>query len=182
MLTPLSALASKQASPTELTMEKCLQFLDYAATQDNAIFTYKASNMILAIYINASYLSKPKAPSRAGVHMFMAGNHKIPINNSAVLNILQVIKSVMSSAAEAELAALFINAKTAVSMRTTLKELGYPQTRTPIQTNNSTAHALLTNKILPKALKAMDMQSTGSGAMKPKDNLGITGDQEHNPC
>ncbi len=88
----------------------------------------------------------------------MAGDDKIPINNSAVLNILQIIKSVMSSVAEAELAALLINAKTAVSMRTMLKELGHPQMRTPMQTNNSTAHALLTNKILPKALKAMDMQ------------------------
>ncbi len=88
----------------------------------------------------------------------MAGDNKIPINNGVVLNVLQVIKSVMSSATEAELAKLFINAKTAVSMRTTLKELGHPQTQTPMQTNNSTAHALLTNKILPKALKAMDMR------------------------
>ncbi len=87
----------------------------------------------------------------------MAGDDKILINNGAVLNILQIIKSVMSSATEAELVALFINAKTAVSMRTTLKELGHPQTRTLMQTDNSTAHAQLTNKILPKALKAMDM-------------------------
>jgi hypothetical protein len=158
MLTPLSALASEQASPTELTMEKCLQFLDYAATQDDAILTYKASDMILAIHSDASYLSEPKARSRAGGHMFMAGDDEIPINNGAVLNISQIIKSVMSSAAEAELGALFINAKTAVSMRTTLEELGHPQTRTPMQTDNSTAHALLTNKILPKALKAMDMR------------------------
>jgi hypothetical protein len=63
----------------------------------------------------------------------------------------------MSSAAEAKLGALFINAKTAVSMQRILKEMGHPQMRTPIQTNNSTAHALLTNKIMPKALKAMDM-------------------------
>ncbi len=127
MLTPLSALASEQASPTELTMEKCLQFLNYAATQDDAILTYKASNMILAIHSNASYLSEPKARSQAGGHMFMAGDDEIPTNNDAVLNISQIIKSVMSSAAEAELAALFINAKTAVSMRTILKELGHPQ-------------------------------------------------------
>ncbi len=46
----------------------------------------------------------------------MAGSEEIPINNGAVLNILQIIKAVMSSAAEAELGALFINAKTAVSM------------------------------------------------------------------
>jgi hypothetical protein len=139
-------------------MEKCLQFLDYAATQDDAILTYKASDMILAIHSDASYLSEPKARSRAGGHMFMAGEDEIPINNGAVLNISQIIKSVMSSAAEAELGALFINAKIAVSMRKTLEELGHPQTRTPIQTDNSTAHALLTNKILPKALKAMDMR------------------------
>jgi hypothetical protein len=158
MVTPLSALASEQASPTELTMDKCLQFLDYAATQDDAILTYKASDMILTIHSNASYLSEPKAQSQAGGHMFMAGEDEIPINNSAILNILQVIKLVMSSVAEAELAALFINAKTAVSMRTTLEELGHPQMQTPMQTDNSIAHALLTNKILPKALKAMDMQ------------------------
>jgi hypothetical protein len=90
--------------------------------------------------------------------MFMAEKEKILINNRAVLNISQIIKTVMSSAAEAKLAALFINAKTAVSMRQTLKELGHSQTRTPIQTSNSTAQALLTNKILPKALKAMDMR------------------------
>ena len=61
MLTPLSALASEQANPTELTMEKRLQFLDYAITQDDAILTYKASNMILAIHSDASYLSEQQA-------------------------------------------------------------------------------------------------------------------------
>ena len=133
-------------------------FLDYAASQDKAIVTYRASDMKLAIHSDASYLSEPKARSRAGGHMFMAGSEEIPINNGAVLNISQIIKAVMSSAAEAELGALFINAKTAVSIRQTLEEMGHPQPRTPIQTDNSTAHALLTNRILPKALKAMDMQ------------------------
>jgi hypothetical protein len=154
MLTPLSALAFEQASPTELTMEKYLRFLDYAATQDNSILTYKASDMILAIHSNASYLSEPKAQSQAGGNMSMAENDKIPINNGAVLNISQIIKSVMSSGAEAELAALFINAKTTVSMRTTLKELGHPQTQRPIQTDNSTAGALLTNKNPPKGAQS----------------------------
>jgi hypothetical protein len=158
MLTLLSALASEQATPTEKTMQKCLQFLDYAASQDDAIVTYRASDMKLAIHSDASYLSEPKARSRAGGHMFMARTEEIPINNGAVLNISQIIKAVMSSTAEAKLGALFINAKTAMSMRRTLKELGHPQPRTAIQTDNATAHALLTNKILPKALKAMEMR------------------------
>ena len=114
--------------------------------------------MALAIHSDASYLSEANARSRAGGHMFMASNEEIPKNNGAVLNISQIIRAVMSSAAEAELGALFINAKTAVSIRQTLKELGHPQPQMPMQTNNSTAHALLTNKILPKALKAMDMR------------------------
>jgi hypothetical protein len=158
MLTPLSALASKQATPTEQAMQNCLQFLDYAALKEEAIVTYRASNMKLAIHSNALYLSEPKACSQAGGHMFMAGTEEIPTNNGAILNILQIIKTVMSSATEAKLSTRFINAKTAASMQRTLEELGHPQPRTPIQTNNSTAHALLTNKILPKALKAMDMQ------------------------
>jgi hypothetical protein len=61
MLTPLSAIASKQAAPTENTMQTCLQFLDYAALQEDTIVTYQASNMKLAIHSNASYLSEPKS-------------------------------------------------------------------------------------------------------------------------
>jgi hypothetical protein len=139
-------------------MQKCLQFLDYAASQEDAIITYQASNMRLAIHSNALYLSEPKARSRAGSHMFMAGKEDICVNNGAVLNILQIIRTMMSLAAEAKLGALFINAKTAVSMQRTLEELGHPQTCTPIQTDNSTANALLTNKIMPKALKDMDVR------------------------
>jgi hypothetical protein len=64
----------------------------------------------------------------------------------------------MSSAAEAELGSLVINAKTAISRRHTLEELSHPQPPTPMQTDNKTAHDLLTNKIMPKALKVMDMR------------------------
>jgi hypothetical protein len=158
LLPALSSLASQQANPTEKTMLLCKQFLDFMATQEDAVLTYQASNMVLAIHSNASYLSEPKSPSRAGGHMFMAEKDEIPINNGAVLNISQIIRAVMSSTAEAELGTLFINAKTAVSMQQTLIKLGHQQPRTPIQTDNATAHVLLTNKILPKALKAMDMR------------------------
>ncbi len=61
MLTPLSAIASEQAAPTENTMQTCLQFLDYAALQEDAIVTYRASDMKLAIHSNPSYLLEPKS-------------------------------------------------------------------------------------------------------------------------
>ena len=158
ILPALSALASQQAKPTKNTMKLCKLFLDYMASQEEAILTYKASDMVLAIHSDASYLSEPKARSRAGGHMLMAANNDIPTNNGAVLNISQIIRAVMSSAAEAKLGALFINVKPAVSMCHTLEELGHHQPRTPIQTDNTTANDLLTNKIMPKALKPMDMQ------------------------
>jgi hypothetical protein len=64
----------------------------------------------------------------------------------------------MSSAAEAELGALFINTKEAVYLRQILMEMGHPQPKTPIQTNNTTAEGVINNKIQPKRTKAMDMQ------------------------
>jgi hypothetical protein len=60
----------------------------------------------------------------------------------------------MSFTVEAKLGALFINAKTAVSMCHMLEELGHPQPPTPMQTDNKTTNDLLTNKIMPKALTA----------------------------
>ena len=39
MLTALSAIASKQATPTENTMKKCKKILEYAASQKEAILT-----------------------------------------------------------------------------------------------------------------------------------------------
>ena len=74
MLTALSAIASEQATPTENTMKKCKQLLDYAALQEEAILTYTKIDMVPAIHSNASYLSKSKARSRAGGHWFMEGN------------------------------------------------------------------------------------------------------------
>ena len=158
MLVALSAIAAEQGAPTENTLAKVHQFLDYAATNPEAIVTYKKSNMVLAIHSDASYLSEPKARSRAGGHFFLSDDKDDPTNNGAVLNISKVIKAVMSSAAEAELGALFINAKIAVPMRKTLEELGHPQPQTPVQTENSTAYGVINNKILPKATKAMDMR------------------------
>ena len=71
--------------------------------------------------------------------------------------IVTIIKAVMTSAGEADLGALFINAKEAVYLQQILEEMGQPQSRTPIQTNNTTAEGVINNKIQPKCTKAMDM-------------------------
>jgi hypothetical protein len=61
LLCPISAIALQSSKPTEDTMQQTLQLLDYLATQEDAVLSYHASNMVLAVHSNASYLSKPKA-------------------------------------------------------------------------------------------------------------------------
>jgi hypothetical protein len=159
ILAALSSIAAQQASPTEKTRQHAQQLLDYLATQEEAIITYQSSDMVLAVHSDASYLSESKARSRVGGHFFMSSDVPIPPDgNGAVLTVAQIIKAVMSSAAEAELAALYINAREAVYIRQILTEMGHPQPRTPIQTDNSTASGIVNHTILPKATKAMDMR------------------------
>jgi hypothetical protein len=158
MLTALSAIASTQAEPTKKTMACCKRFLNYAATHQDAVLTYKKSNMVLTIHSNASYLSKPKAHSQAGGHFFLLSDTEDPINNGAVLNLAQIIKAIMSSAAEAELGALFINTHKAVPQCQTLAEMGHKQPWTPMQTDNSTALGVVNNNIQPRCTRAMDMR------------------------
>ena len=141
MLTALGSIATQQDNPTERTMQKVKQFLDYAATHPDAIITYRASNRVLVGHSDASYLSETKARSRAGGHFFMSNDSTDPPNNGAVLTIAQIIKNVMSSAAEAELGALFINCREAVPARHTLEEMGHkqPQRRCKLTTPRPSA-------------------------------------------
>ena len=148
----------RAAEPTEETMANIKLFLDYTASHQDTILTYEASDMVLIVHSNASYLSDPKARSRAGGHFFMSSNVTNSHNNGTVLNIAQPIKSVMSSAAEAELGALYINAREAVPMCQLLAEMGHIQPRTPIQTDNSTACGVVNSNIQPRQTKAMDMR------------------------
>jgi hypothetical protein len=158
ILTPISAIASQSANPTEDTMAQTQQLLDYLATQEEAIITYNKSDMILAVHSDASYLSEPQARSRAGGHFFLSYDTQAPPNNGAILNIAHIIKHVMSSATEAELAALYIMAREAVYIRIILDEMGHKQPPTPIQTDNAMADAVINGKVQPKRTKAMDMR------------------------
>ena len=120
MLPALSSISTQQANPTKHTMAKVNQFLDYSSTHPHATITYQSSDMVLVVHSDASYLSELKARSRAGGHFFMSSDTNNPPNNGAIMTIAQIIKAVMSSAEEAELAALFVNFREAVPARNAL--------------------------------------------------------------
>jgi hypothetical protein len=110
----LSAIRTEQAKPTQATIETIKQLLNYCATQEEAIITYSASKMILCVHSNAGYCNEKKAQSQAGGHFFLSNNDQLPPNNGAIMTNATIIKAVISSAAEAELGALFLNAKEVV--------------------------------------------------------------------
>ena len=114
LLYPISAIASQSTNPTEETMKQKQQLLDYIVNKEDAIITYRRSDMKLAVHRDASYLSEPKARSRSGGHFFLSNEATIPQNNGAILNIDHIIKHVMTSATEAEIAALYIMAHDSV--------------------------------------------------------------------
>jgi hypothetical protein len=139
-------------------MERVKQLLDFAATQEPAVLTYRKSDMVLSIHSDASYLSEENARSRAGGHHYLSEDVPFPPNNGAIHNVAEIIKSVMSSAAESELGSLYINARKGVVERQILEEMGHPQPATPVQTDNSTADGIITSRVQPKRTKAMDMR------------------------
>ena len=61
VLMALSSIASEQTKGTERTLGKAYQVLDYLATHPNALVRFRASDMVMNIHSNASYLSKPGA-------------------------------------------------------------------------------------------------------------------------
>ena len=78
-------------------------------------------------------------------------------NNGAIHVVARIIKNVVSSAAEAEIAAVFINAKEAVPIRQSLEEMGHPQPPTEIITDNQAAHGILNKSCKQTRSKAIDM-------------------------
>jgi hypothetical protein len=80
------------------------------------------------------------------------------LTNGAILTISKVLKHVMSLAAEAEIGAVFINAKEGAVLCTTLEELGHPHPPTPMETEIPTAPGYINGTIKQKRTKAMDMR------------------------
>ena len=75
-----------------------------------------------------------------------------------MLTIALIIKYVIASAAEAEMAALYVTAKNMIPLRNTLIEMGWPQPKLPIQTYNSTSVGFTNKTIVNKATKSAAMR------------------------
>jgi len=165
LLTAIGELATEQSGGTKTIMNKLTQLLNYCATHPDAVIRYTASDMLLAVESDASYLSVIKARSRAAGFYFLSNRRSSTADpaepykaNGAVHVLCHIMREVLSSAAEAELGALFHNGKEACPIRIALDEMGHPQPATPIATDNSTAAGIATDTVKQKRSKAVDMR------------------------
>jgi hypothetical protein len=142
--------------------------LNYCATHPEATVRYIASDIVLHVQSDASYLTAPKAQSRAAGYHFLSSrpqdptkppgpNDPPPPSNGAIKVLCSIMREVVASAAEAELAA-FHNGKEANPIRIPLQELGHEQPPTRIQTDNSAATGIANDSIKQKRAKAIDMR------------------------
>ena len=76
-------------------------------------------------------------PKHKAEHFFLSNDTNIPPNNGAVLNVAHIIRHVMLSETETELAAIHIMAREAIYIRIILEEMGHKQPPTLVQTNNT---------------------------------------------
>jgi hypothetical protein len=101
VLMPLNDIATEQTKAAEKTQAATNQLLDYLATRPDATIRYHASDMILNIHSDASYLSVSNARSRLGGLFFCGDKSPQEDNlNGSILNVASIIKNVVTSAAE----------------------------------------------------------------------------------
>ena len=68
-------------------MKRAKQILEFFSTQEEAILTYTASDMLLAVHSDAGYLNGTKSRIRAGGHFYLSNNAEHPAKNGAILTI-----------------------------------------------------------------------------------------------
>jgi hypothetical protein len=109
-------LASQQAAPTQAVLQAANRLLSYCAAHLDKTITYHACDMILHVFVDASYLSRSHARSVAGAILFL-GDLLQPTKINGPIHCFSTTI----------IAALFAGGQQAAAIRTILEDLGYPQ-------------------------------------------------------
>jgi hypothetical protein len=113
-----------------------MQLLDYLANHADTKNIFHASDMIMNIHLDASYLSEAKAHSRACGIFFMGwmpkDNETMRLNGAFYIG-ANIIRFVVALAAEAELGALYHNCQKGIVYQKNLSDMGHPQSKTALQ-------------------------------------------------
>ena len=141
-------LASQVTTGTMKTEEAQACFLNYCSKNPDALMVYYASDMIIQEDTDAAYLIASKARSKNAAYIFMGNkNRNYQIINGLIMVIAKILKMIVPSAAEAEVASLFYAAQEIGPLQVTAEELGHKQPATPLQTDNNKASGIMNGTI-----------------------------------
>ena len=132
--------------------------MGYCCTHPDAVMRFLASDLILALHSDGSHLSEPGSKSRAAEHFYLTNKDDRDLNNGAVLTLSKIIKHVMGSTGEIEMASLFYICKTAIPLRVTLEEMGHPQPKRPTVIDNYSSEGLANKTMVPVRAKSYDLR------------------------
>mmetsp|Transcript_31451 Transcript_31451/g.45870 ORF Transcript_31451/g.45870 Transcript_31451/m.45870 type:complete len:210 (-) Transcript_31451:50-679(-) len=99
-----------------------------------------------AFYLSAASADPKKEPATQ------------PPPNGLVHTVCEVIRNMMSSAAEAEIGALYVNTCKGEELRLAPKEMGHPQPPTPVMTDNFTTCGIVNKMVKQRRTRAIDMR------------------------
>ena len=129
--------------------------------------------MHIVTHSDTGFNNEVQEHSRNGAHICLSKEDDCPHWNGVLLTLASTMKPVYSLAAEAELAALYVTAKTMVTIHQLLVEMSWPQGRAAIQTDNSTANGVVKMTIVPQISKAMDLSLHWLRYREAKDQFWI---------
>ena len=187
MRTAVSAIASYLSTSSWKDLKFLInQFLEYVATHPNAKIRYHSIQMHLWIHSDASYLNESKSRSRNGGFFYLSNKPKLTIKpngpppklNAPVLVNSKIIDTFMYSVQESETVSGFINGKYAVPLCNALHEMGHIQGPTPIQFDNIVANGIITDTVVQRIYKAMDMRFYWIHDQCPPKNSMFIGNKE----
>jgi hypothetical protein len=164
MLVALNTIASQQSKGIRATMIALTQLLNCTCIDASCSSVPKARSRAAGFHYLSEHPRDPNAPPLL--------TDPEPPSNGPIQVCTQILKEVLSSASEAELAAPFHNGKEACPSCACLEELPHPQPPTPMQTNNSTAAGVLSTTVSNESdPKPSTWDSVGFAIAFAKTNL-----------
>ena len=131
MIREINEISRVKSQPTWDTEEKSRMLLDDATTYPNEIPSYKASDMVLHVDSDASYLTMPETRSCYAGHFYL-GNWPSPSpikpnhdRNGPIHMECKKIHNVVSYAAETETCGTLKNRKTDIDIKPTIIKLDH---------------------------------------------------------
>ena len=120
MFAAINTIAQSQSNPTQHTAKLCHHLLNYCETYPNEGLRYHKNDMVVHIHSDASYLVAPYTKSRISGYFSLSSNSKKTTTHNAPIYIeCKTLRNVVTSSAQCETAAVFLNAQTAILHVTT---------------------------------------------------------------